>query len=48
MYGKIFKFLIKHFYNKADYVVAVSAHIKKDLVENFNISEEKVKVIYTK
>ena len=46
MYGKIFKFLIKHFYNKADYVVAVSSHIKKDLVENFNISEEKVKVIY--
>lgn len=46
IYGKIFKFLIKQFYNKADYVVAVSSHIKQDLVENFNISEDKVKVIY--
>lgn len=46
IYGVIFKTLIKQFYNKADIVVSVSEQIKKDLVENFNIKEDKVKVIY--
>ena len=46
IYGTIFKFLIKNFYNKADIVVGVSKLIKEDLVSNFNIKEDKVKVIY--
>ena len=46
IYGKIFKFLIKNFYNRADYVVAVSEQIKQDLVEKFKLKEDKVKVIY--
>lgn len=46
IYGKIFKFLIKNFYNRADYVVAVSEQIRIDLIENFKLEENKVKVIY--
>lgn len=39
-------FLTKTFYNKADKVVAVSELIKFNLIENFNIQEEKIEVIY--
>ncbi len=46
IYGTIFKMLIKQFYNKADVVVSVSEQIKNDLIENFKIEEDKVKVIY--
>lgn len=45
-YGIVFKILIKLLYNKADIIVAVSEEIKNDLIQNFNIKEQKVKVIY--
>lgn len=45
-YGTIFKLSIKLLYNKADMVVAVSNAIKKDLVRNFGLKENKIKVIY--
>lgn len=46
LYGLIFKILIRFLYNRADKIVAVSQMIKDDLVQNFNIQENKVKVIY--
>ncbi|RGX08019.1 glycosyltransferase [Paraclostridium sordellii] len=46
LYGKIFKFLIKRYYNNADLIVAVSKLIKEDLIKNFNIDESKIEVIY--
>lgn len=45
-YGFIFKVLIKLLYNKADKIITVSNEIKIDLVEKFNIDENKVEVIY--
>ena len=45
-YGFIFKILIRLLYNKADIIVAVSEEIKEDLIENFNIEKQKIKVIY--
>jgi len=45
-YGRIFKMLIKLLYNRADKIIAVSKAIKIDLVENFNIKESKIEVIY--
>lgn len=44
--GQVYKLLIKFFYNKADGIASVSELIKKDLVNNFNVSEEKISVIY--
>jgi len=38
--------LIKLLYNRADKIIAVSKAIKIDLVENFNIKESKIEVIY--
>ena len=46
LYGGITKFLMKHCYRKAERIVAISQGIKKDLVENFNLPEEKIDVIY--
>lgn len=45
-YGKIYKLLIKLLYNKADLIVVVSEAIKKDLIKNYSLKEEKIKVIY--
>jgi len=45
-YGMIYRVLIKLLYNKADIIISVSKAIKKDLVEKFNLPEEKIKVIY--
>lgn len=45
-YGKIYKLIIKRFYNEADRVISVSKAIAKDLIENYNIDKCKVKVIY--
>lgn len=42
----IWKTIIKTFYGKADKIVAVSEEIKRDLVKNFNLPEERIKVIY--
>lgn len=42
----IYKSMMKFLYNKADLVVTVSKNIKLDLIENFDIKENKIKVIY--
>ncbi|ADI74118.1 glycosyl transferase group 1 [Methanohalobium evestigatum Z-7303] len=44
--GKIYSVLIKLFYNRADLVVAVSEGVKRDLIDNFKINPDKIKVIY--
>ncbi len=47
--GKLYrtkKFLIKNLYRKADKIIAVSEGVKKDLVVNFKLPEEKIEVIY--
>lgn len=45
-YGKILRFSIKLFYNKADIIVVVSKAIKNDLVNNYALEEKKIRVIY--
>lgn len=40
------KMTIKLMYKRADMIIAVSKEIKKDLIKNFNIDEEKIIVIY--
>ena len=45
-YGKIYNYLIKIFYNRADILVAVSKGVKDDLVKNYGIDKNKIKVIY--
>jgi glycosyltransferase involved in cell wall biosynthesis len=45
-YGEVYKFLIRQFYNRADRVVPVSNQIKYDLIENYGIKKDKIKVIY--
>jgi len=45
-YGKLYKLLMKVFYNKADIIVAVSKIIKRDLIKNFGLNEEKIMIIY--
>jgi glycosyltransferase involved in cell wall biosynthesis len=40
------KFFTKKVYPKADLIIAVSKGIKNDLIQNFNLPEEKIKVIY--
>ncbi|SDM32474.1 glycosyltransferase [Halarsenatibacter silvermanii] len=44
--GLIYKILIKSLYNKADNIVAISKGVKKDLIDNFNIDESLIEVIY--
>jgi glycosyltransferase involved in cell wall biosynthesis len=44
--GVCYKLLLKLLYNKADLVIAVSQGIKQDLITNFNIKSDKIKVIY--
>lgn len=44
--GKIYKLIYKTLYNKAYLVVAVSKVVKEDLISNFGIHRNKVKVIY--
>ncbi|MFW5891497.1 MAG: glycosyltransferase, partial [bacterium] len=46
IYGNIYKVLIKIIYNKADLIVPVSKAIKKDLIKNYNLNRDKIKVIY--
>ena len=45
-YGSLSKLSIKMFYNKADVIVAVSEAVKDDLVKNFGLKKDKIKVIY--
>lgn len=46
LYGRVFNSIVRHMYNKADAVVAVSQALKQDLIENFKLDREKVQVIY--
>ncbi len=45
-YDQIHNYLIKKFYNYADVLVAVSDGVKEDLVKNYSINKNKIKVIY--
>ena len=46
-YGKLYKFIMKLFYNNnVDKIIAVSKEVKKDLIKNYGIKENKIKVIY--
>jgi glycosyltransferase involved in cell wall biosynthesis len=44
--GLIYKILVKLFFNKADTIVSVSKESARDLISNFKIKKEKIKVIY--
>ena len=44
--GNINRYLIKKLYPGSDKIIAISGGVKTDLIENFNIPEEKVIVIY--
>ena len=46
LYGLVFRSLIRRHYPKADLVIANSEASKRDLVENFNLQETKVKVVH--
>lgn len=45
-YGRIFRQLIRFFYNKADGIVAVSTLIASDLSDTFGVRREKITVIH--
>ncbi len=40
------KFMTKVFYNISDKVVALSQGVREDLIENFEVNKDKIKVIY--
>ncbi len=42
----LYKLLIKIFYNKTSKIICVSKAATKDLIENFGIKENKIKIIY--
>jgi len=44
--GGIYKTLIKMLFNKADMIVSVSKESAQDLIKNFGLKKEKIKVIY--
>lgn len=44
--GFCYRALVRLLYNRADLLIAVSKEVKKDLVENFKINCDKIKVIY--
>lgn len=45
-YGKFYNILVKMFYKKADCIVSVSKRVKDDLINNYKIDSDKIKVIY--
>jgi len=45
-YGKLYNYLIKIFYNRADVFVVVSKGVREDLIKNYGIKENKIKIIY--
>lgn len=45
-YGKIHNYLMKKYYSRADVVVAVSKGVKEDLIKNYGIDDNKIRVIY--
>lgn len=46
IHGKIYKFIFRNLYDKANKVIAVSKLVKEDLITNFGIPKDKIKVIY--
>lgn len=44
--GKIYDFLIRIYYNRADEIVTVSNYIKRDLIVEYGIKGEKITTIY--
>lgn len=46
LHGNLYKYIFKNLYNKADFVIAVSMLVKQDLISNFGIYKEKIRVIY--
>lgn len=42
----IWNFIIKNFYKKADKIIAVSEEVKYDLIVNYKLPKNKIKVIY--
>lgn len=44
--SKLWNLTIKFLYPKADLIIAVSEEIKRDLIDNYNIKADKIKVIY--
>lgn len=44
--GKIYKILIKVLYNRAEKIISVSKEISNDLINNFSVKKEKIKLIY--
>ena len=44
--GKLMSFIIKHSFNKADLIIAVSRQLEKRLIDEFGIKENKIKVVY--
>lgn len=45
-YPKLFDFLYRHVYNRFDLIIAQAHYMKEDLVTNFHIDPDKIKVIY--
>ncbi len=43
---RIYNFLVKNLFNKATKIIVVSKGLSDDLIKNFGIKEEKIKVIY--
>lgn len=46
IYGRIYDFIIKYFYNKADFIVAVCETMRHDLINNYGLQKEKVITIH--
>jgi len=44
--SKIVKYLISNLYNKADKLIGISEGSTLDLIENYNVIKEKIKIIY--
>ncbi len=45
-YPKLFDWLFRKVYNNLDLIINQSWYMKNDLIENYNIDEKKIKVIY--
>lgn len=44
--SKLWNSTIKYLYPKADLIISVSEEIKRDLIDNYNVNADKIKVIY--
>ncbi len=44
--GKLYSFLVRNFFNRAFTIVAVSKESAEDLIKNFGIKPQKIRVIY--